>query len=62
MNEKIRTYAKEKKVKLWQVAEEYGMRDTNFSKILRHPLPEDQEKRILAIIDAISMSGSTSDK
>lgn len=54
MNEKIKGYAKSKKVKLWQLAERYGMRDTNFSKILRHPLPQKEERVLMEMIDVIA--------
>lgn len=54
MNEKIRGYAKSKKVKLWQLAERYGMRDTNFSKFLRHPLPQKEERVLMEMIEMIA--------
>ncbi len=54
MNEKIRGYAKSKKVKLWQLAECYGMRDTNFSKLLRHPLPPKEERVLMEMIEMIA--------
>ena len=54
MNEKIRKYAKAKSVKLWEVAERLGMWDTQFSKMLRHPLTPEQEQTILTVIDVIA--------
>lgn len=54
MNEIIKDYAKASNVKLWQVAERMGMHDSNFSKLLRHPLPEKDEEHICRIIDRIS--------
>lgn len=59
MNETIREYAKSKKVKLWQVAERYGVWDTNFSKMLRHPLTTEEENRLLEIIDTIANEQGT---
>ena len=56
MNDDIKAYAKESNVKLWQIADELGMRDTNFSKLLRHPLSRTMENRIVEIIDKIAES------
>lgn len=52
-NEEIRKTAKKKGVKLWEIAAEYGINDGNFSRKLRHELPEDEKIKILAIIDSI---------
>lgn len=54
MNATIREYAKISGVKLWQIAEALGMRDSNFSKLLRHPLDEDMESKICSVIDELS--------
>ena len=56
MNTKIKEYAKEKGVYLWEVADKLGLQDTNFSKLLRHPLPEEKATEIYQIIDSISDS------
>lgn len=53
-NSTIKEYAKVSGVKLWQVAEAMGMQDSNFSKLLRHPLSSAQENEICAIIDKLS--------
>lgn len=53
-NEIIRKSAKENGVKLWQIADALGMLDVNFSKKLRHELPPDETKKILAIIARIA--------
>lgn len=53
-NEKIKLYAKSKKVPLWKVAEQYGMHDSNFSRMLRYPLSNEVEDKIIAIIDELS--------
>lgn len=50
----IREYAKESGILLWQIAEALGMRDSNFSKLLRHPLTEAKENEICAIIDKLA--------
>ena len=52
-NEKIRTYAQECGVKFWQIAEKYGLSEGTFSRRLRHELPEDEQHRILSIIDEL---------
>lgn len=52
--ETIKKYAKERRVFLWQVAEELGLSDFYFSKLLRHPLPEEKANEIIRIIDEIA--------
>lgn len=49
-NEEIRQAAKSSGVKLWQVAERYGLNDGNFSRKLRHELPSCEKQKILKII------------
>ncbi len=53
-NDMLKEYAKLSGVKLWQIANELGMHDSNFSKLLRHPLPEEKEAQICAIIDRLA--------
>ncbi len=53
-NERIRAAAKEKGVKLWQIADALGVNDGNFSRKLRHELPPDETAKILALIDEIA--------
>lgn len=53
-NDMIKEYAKLNRVKLWQIADELGMQDSNFSKLLRHPLSSEKENEICAIIDQIA--------
>ena len=53
LNSEIRNRAKEAKVKLWEIADRYGLNDGNFSRKLRRELPEERD-RILAIIDQIA--------
>ena len=50
----VREYAKESGILLWQIAEALGMRDSNFSKLLRHPLTEEKECEICSIIDRLA--------
>ncbi len=55
-NAAIRQAAKDKGVKLWEIADRFGMNDGNFSRKLRHELPQDQVNKILAIVDEIADS------
>ena len=57
-NNDIREYAKTHNVKLWQIAQELGINDGNFSRKLRNELPEDTKQRIYKIIDNISTKGA----
>ena len=52
-NKEIRIKAKEKGVKLWEIAEALKIQESGFSRKLRHELPEDEKIKILAIIDSI---------
>ena len=51
--QEIKQRAKEKNVRLWEVAEALNMQDSAFSRKLRHELPEAEKTKILAIIDEI---------
>lgn len=57
-NEDIRKTAKSAGVKLWQIAEAVGVNDGNFSRKLRHELPEAEKQKILEIIDRLSKEAS----
>lgn len=54
MNQKIRQYAQERKVRLWQVAERLGMHDSKFSRQLRHELSATETEKIITIIDKLA--------
>lgn len=56
MNERIRSAAAQKGVYLYEVAYAYGCNDGNFSRKLRRELPEEEQKKILQIIDNIAKS------
>lgn len=56
-NELIRKEAKERGVKLWQIAYRIPMSDSNFSRKLRHELPEAERERVLSIIREIAAKG-----
>lgn len=50
-NNDIRQMAKEYGFKLWQVADELGMTDVAFSKMLRKELSQGEKQRIRHAID-----------
>jgi len=49
----IREKTKEAGVRLWQVAYEMGMCDSNFARLLRKELPEEKKRQIFAIIEEL---------
>lgn len=53
-NKDIREYAKNQNVKLWQIANELHINDGNFSRKLRHELPEEKKQEIFKIIDELA--------
>ena len=53
-NADIRESTTKKKVRLWQIAQELGINDGNFSRKLRNELSEDTKKRIYKIIDELA--------
>lgn len=53
-NADIRDRAKKRGVKLWQIADELGITDGNFSRKLRHELPEAEKAQIFEIIDRVA--------
>lgn len=52
-NLRIRQAAAQARVKLWEVAAEMGITDSTFSRKLRKELPDDEQERILAVIQRI---------
>ena len=53
-NKEIREAAKRAGVYLWEVAERWGCNDGNFSRKLRRELPEDEQEKIIAIIEEVA--------
>lgn len=53
-NFEIRDAAQKAGVRLWQVAEEYGVNDGNFSRKLRKELPKEEKEKIMSIIERLS--------
>lgn len=56
-NVEIKQRAKEKGVKLWQLAERLGITDSTFSRRLRHELSEDEFMRVCTLIDELAAGG-----
>ena len=54
LNNEIRSKAKEKGIKLWEVAEALKMQDSAFSRKLRYELTEEEKTKILSLIDEIA--------
>lgn len=53
-NFEIRDAAQKAGVRLWQVAEEYGVNDGNFSRKLRKELPKEEKEKIMGIIEQLA--------
>lgn len=53
-NMDVRSYASEKGVKLWQIAEAIRVADSNFSRKLRKELPTEEKNRMFSIIDELA--------
>ena len=49
----IRERARQAGINLWEIAYALNMADSNFSRKLRLELPDEEQKRILNIIDDI---------
>ena len=58
-NVDIRRAANEASVHLWEVAEKYGLSDSNFSRKLRRELPDAEKAKILDIIEQIRAQKQT---
>lgn len=52
-NEAIRASISASGLKYWEVADAIGIADTTFARWLRHELPEEKQKQILAAIDRL---------
>ena len=53
-NSIIKKAAKEKKVRLWRIAEKLQITDSMFSLRLRHELPDTEREKVLAIIEELA--------
>lgn len=54
MNDVIRQRANGRGVKLWQIAYQLGMNDASFSRKLRRELPEEEQQKIIQLIDQLA--------
>lgn len=52
-NEDIKKKIKEAGFCYWQVAEKLGMADSNFSRLLRYPIPQKKRQQIIDAIDEL---------
>jgi len=57
-NMKIREKARNSGVRLWQIADALGMQESLFSKKLRKELTEEEQEKILSIIDDLAKGAS----
>ena len=53
-NLEIRTAAQKAGIRLWQIAEAYGVNDGNFSRKLRKELSMEETKKIMDIIQKLA--------
>lgn len=53
-NEKLKNYAHGKGVRLWQVAEKWGVSDSYFSRLLRKDFESVDEIKFVDIVDEIA--------
>ena len=53
-NKDLRAYAKEKGVKLWQIAKAMGISEPTMTRKLRSELPETDKQTFRRIIDELS--------
>jgi predicted XRE-type DNA-binding protein len=53
-NNDIKTFAKKNGVKHWEIADKLNMHDSNFSKMLRHELPEAEKEKIRSVIKVLA--------
>ena len=50
----IKWLADSEGIRMWQIAQEYGLHESNFSKLLRNPLLPSDRARIVKIINDLS--------
>ena len=54
MNEHVKRYAKDRGIKLWEVAYRYGITDATFSRKLRRELSTQEQEKIISIVDDLT--------
>lgn len=52
----IKQYSKSKGIPMWKIAKEYGLSDSNFSRMLRYDdkISENKKRKIYEIIDELA--------
>ena len=55
-NEKLRIYAKEKGVKMWQIADALHIADSTLCRRLRRELSEAEMTQCIAVIDQLAQA------
>lgn len=60
-NEKLKNYAKKEGVRLWMVAERFGLSDTRFSIKLRHEFSAQDAERFRSYVDQIAAAQEDED-
>lgn len=53
-NREIKDYIKNKNVPFWMVAEQLGITDSSFSRLLRYQLTEEKRQQIISITDELA--------
>lgn len=53
-NDDIRTYAKSRNVRHWEIAYSLGIGDCWFSRKLNRPMPQGEKDKIMGAIDIIA--------
>ena len=56
-NKELRLYAASKGVKLWQIAEKFGITDAAFSRKLRKEFSREDAERFKVYVDEIASKG-----
>lgn len=52
--EYFRQYAKDRKVRLWQIADALGISEPTMTRMLRHEISKEQLDRLCGIVDRIA--------
>ena len=53
-NEKVRAAAKDTGVEFWRLADALGVSESTLTRMMRRELPEDEQQRLLHLIDEIA--------
>lgn len=54
LGNEVKALIKSNGLKCWQVAQEWGMHDSNFSRKLRNPFNENDTKKLYEIIEKLT--------